>query len=155
VVYVDRVAPYATVLALTLDAKEGYRKFSRLEKLDMLGLYGFYEALDFTPSRLPLAQEYAPVLSFMAHHQGMILLSLTNFLENDSMIRRFHTDPRVEAYELLLQEQIPANPRLQIIEEQEIKRIQRTSTRLPVASWTPKSGLGFCGPFYPMASLVH
>jgi cyclic beta-1,2-glucan synthetase len=137
------ITPYATVLALSVTSKEVIKNLLRLNKFNMLGLYGFYEALDFTESRLPMAQNYAPVLSYMAHHQGMILLALTNFVENHSMIRRFHADPRIEAYELLLQEQIPANPRLQIIEEQEIKRLQRSPSRLPVESWTPKRSLGF------------
>ena len=38
--------------------------------------YGFYEAIDYTPSRLPRGQTSAMVRSFMAHHQGMSLLSL-------------------------------------------------------------------------------
>ena len=49
-----------------------------LERLAAEGLesqYGLYEAIDYTPSRLPLEQSSAMVRSFMAHHQGMSLLS--------------------------------------------------------------------------------
>jgi len=40
----------------------------------------------------------------MAHHQGMSLLALANFLKENVMQRWFHSDPRVQATELLLQE---------------------------------------------------
>jgi cyclic beta-1,2-glucan synthetase len=137
------IAPYASVLALSVRPQAVIDNISQLRKLGMSGLYGFYEAMDFTDTRLPLAKEFAPILSFMAHHQGMIMLSLTNFLENDPMIRRFHADPRIENFVLLLHEQIPANPRLKVIEEQEIRRIQRPSSIKVDESWSPKTNLGF------------
>src|SRR5258708_35294627 len=43
----------------------------------------------------------------MAHHQGMILLSIHNAVLSDRMRDRFHSDPAVRATELLLQERIP------------------------------------------------
>ena len=45
----------------------------------------------------------------MAHHQGMSLVALANYLLDFAMVRRFHADPRVEAGKLLLQERIPCN----------------------------------------------
>ena len=45
--------------------------------------------------------------AFMAHHQGMTLVSLANVLLGDLMVKRFHADPRVQATELLLQERVP------------------------------------------------
>ena len=53
------------------------------------GSYGFYEAIDYTPSRLPRGQTSAVVRSFMAHHQGMSLLSLAHLLLDRPMQRRF------------------------------------------------------------------
>ena len=41
------------------------------------GAYGFYEAIDYTPSRLPPGVDSISVRQFMAHHEGMSLLSLT------------------------------------------------------------------------------
>jgi len=71
------------------------------------GRYGFYEALDFTPSRLPDSQQVAIVQSFMAHHQGMTIVALANALHGGQMRARFHEDPMVQACDLLLQERIP------------------------------------------------
>jgi cyclic beta-1,2-glucan synthetase len=137
------ITPYASVLAIDVNSKEVVENITRLANLDMLGMYGFYEAVDYTDARLPLKKDHAFVRSFMSHHQGMILISLTNFLENESMIRRFHADPRIDAFNLLLQEQIPPQPHFQIIEEEEITRIQRTRAVPSEGSWHPKTNLGF------------
>jgi cyclic beta-1,2-glucan synthetase len=40
----------------------------------------------------------------MAHHQGMVMLSLANFLLDGVVHRWFHSDRRVQATELLLHE---------------------------------------------------
>ena len=74
----------------------------------MLGDYGFYEAVDFTPKRLMMGEKRAIIRSFMIHHQGMIMVSLINTLLDKPMVRRFHTDPQVRSVELLLQEHLPS-----------------------------------------------
>src|SRR6185503_8777644 len=71
------------------------------------GPYGFYEALDYTPRRLPENQKTALVQTSMAHHQAMSLVALTNVLYRGVMQNRFHAEPMVQATELLLQEKIP------------------------------------------------
>ena len=72
------------------------------------GRFGYYEAIDYTPERVPPDVKGGVVLlTYMAHHQGMGLLALDNLLNDSPMQRRFHADPRVEAAELLLQERIP------------------------------------------------
>ena len=71
------------------------------------GRYGFYEAIDYTASRLPRGQSSAVVRSFMAHHQGMSFLSLAYLLLDRPMQRRFESDPSFQATDLLLQERIP------------------------------------------------
>ena len=101
------ITPYATLLALPLRPRAVLQNMERLKQLDMLGMYGFYEAADFTPARLIVGQEMAIVQSYMAHHQGMIMLSLVNYLQGDAMVRRFQRDPRIQSVELLLLEQIP------------------------------------------------
>ena len=55
------------------------------------------------------------VEAYMAHHQGMAFLALTNFLHDNPFPRRFHSDPRVRAFEALLQERIPTLPPLHLI----------------------------------------
>ncbi len=77
-----------------------------------LGSYGFYEAIDFSPSgRRPWFRRHELVRSWMAHHQGMSLLSIANLLHDDVVQRWFHSDPRVQATELLLHEKPVAHVR--------------------------------------------
>ena len=98
------VAPYASVLALGFDSA-ALDNLRWMMKNSWLGAYGFYEAADFTPvpgrSRW---RRFELVKSWMAHHQGMSLLSLANVLEDGVVQRWFHSDPRVQATELLLHE---------------------------------------------------
>ena len=101
------VAPYATALAAMLDPGAALVNFVRLEQAGARGEYGFYEALDYTPSRLPERTSVAVVRTYMAHHQGMSLVSLTNVLKESLFRRRFHSHPMVQAAELLLEERTP------------------------------------------------
>lgn len=102
------VAPYATLLALPIDPAGSVSNIRRLEEEGLDALYGFYEAADYTPSRLQKDKKSNIVKSFMAHHQGMSLISLNNYLNGEIMQVRFHADPRVRSGELLLQEKVPA-----------------------------------------------
>jgi cyclic beta-1,2-glucan synthetase len=104
------IAPYASMLGLSLQPQAVLKNMAALESLNMLGRFGFYEALDYTKTHLPTGQAHATVLSYMAHHQGMILLAACNYLLDDVMVRRFHADERIQSVELLLQEKIPQNP---------------------------------------------
>lgn len=101
------VAPYATALAAMYHTHAAVENFKHLEQLGALGQYGFFEALDFTPSRLAENQKVAFVRCYMAHHQGMSLVSLTNVVLNEVMRRRFHRVPMIQGAELLLQERVP------------------------------------------------
>ncbi|MBU1546831.1 MAG: glycosyl transferase [Proteobacteria bacterium] len=109
------VAPYATLLALIVTPRETVRNLKHLATLGLLGNYGYYEAMDF--SRQPQREGRRGVIieAYMAHHQGMAFLSLTNFLHGNPFPRRFHGDPRVRAFEPLLQERIPVLPSLHLI----------------------------------------
>ena len=101
------IAPYASALALMVEPAEACTNLQRMAAEGYLGLYGFYEAIDYTPSRLPLDQTNAPVQSFMAHHQGMSFLSLAYVLLDRPMQRRFMANPIFQAADLLLQERVP------------------------------------------------
>lgn len=103
------VAPYATMLALEVCPTAAVRNLRRLENEGMLARWGFYEAIDFTPSRLPAGKHAAIVRCFMAHHQGMSFLSLSNLLNDESIRRRFRSSPLMKAAELLLQEGVPVS----------------------------------------------
>ncbi|HET7696560.1 MAG TPA: glucoamylase family protein [Vicinamibacterales bacterium] len=102
------IAPYASALAAPLVAGDVLKNLERLRDLGMSGRYGFYEAIDFTPARVPEKSDRGIVLrTYMAHHQGMTLAALDNALHDYPMQRRFHDDPRVQSADLLLQERIP------------------------------------------------
>ena len=116
------IAPYASILAAPIVAGEVLRNLDRLERLGLTGRYGFYEAIDFTPQRLPPGETHGVVLrTFMAHHQGMSLVALDNALHDYPMQRRFHDDPRVQSADLLLQERVPhqvplKNPPIELVD---------------------------------------
>ena len=101
------IAPYASALALMVAPEEACLNLERMEADGLAGNYGFYEAIDYTPSRLPHGQSRAVVRSFMTHHQGMSLLSLAHVLLNRQMQKRFESEPMFQATMLLLQERIP------------------------------------------------
>ncbi len=101
------VAPYATALAAMVDPEAAARNFAHLTIIGALGRYGFYEALDYTRTRLPEGEDVAIVRAFMAHHQGMTVVAIANALLDGKMRARFHAEPIVQATELLLQERTP------------------------------------------------
>ena len=102
------IAPYASILAAPLDPQGVAENLARLREVGASGRYGFYESIDYTIDRLPKDRTGGIVLAtYMAHHQGMSLVSLDNALNLSPMQRRFHSDPRIQAAELLLQERIP------------------------------------------------
>jgi cellobiose phosphorylase len=101
------IAPYASALALMVAPEEACLNLQRLAAEGFEGKYGFYEAIDYTPSRLPHGQSSAVVRSFMAHHVGMSLLSLAYLLLDRPMQKRFESDPVFQATMLLLQERVP------------------------------------------------
>ena len=101
------VAPYATMMALMVDPKAAVLNLARLADEGLASTYGFYEAIDYTPSRLPRGEKSAVVRSHMAHHQGMGLLALAYLLLDRPMQRRFESDRALQATLLLLQERVP------------------------------------------------
>lgn len=101
------IAPYASVLGLLIDPKAACANLERLKAEGYEGKYGFYEAIDFTPSRLVRGQRHALIQTFMAHHQGMSLLSLAHLLLDQPMQQRFEADTQMQTALLLLQERVP------------------------------------------------
>jgi|CXWL01.1.fsa_nt_gi cellobiose phosphorylase len=101
------IAPYASALALMVAPEEACLNLQRLAAEGVEGPFGMYEAIDYTPSRLPRGQSSVVVRSYMAHHEGMSLLSLAYLLLGRPMQKRFESDPMFQATTLLLQERIP------------------------------------------------
>jgi cyclic beta-1,2-glucan synthetase len=101
------IAPYATALAAMIDPAAALKNFHALEVAGGSGGFGFYEALDYTSTRVPEGETVAVVRSFLAHHQGMSLVAIGDVLNDGVMRSRFHAEPMVRATELLLQERTP------------------------------------------------
>ena len=116
------VAPYATALATMVDPQAAARNFHHLADLGARGRYGWYDALDYTKTRLPKGADVAVVRAYMAHHQGMSVIAIANTLLDGAFRARFHQEPIVQATELLLQERMPNDvaifrPRIERIDD--------------------------------------
>jgi cyclic beta-1,2-glucan synthetase len=107
------ISPYSTFLALLADAKGAAENIGKLETMGLLGAYGFYEAADFSASRLKPGSAFEIVRCWLAHHQGMSLMAVANVLCNASSQRRFHAEPMVASTERLLHEKAPRMPILE------------------------------------------
>ncbi len=103
------IAPYATVMALMIAPRKACENLQRMSAEGRSGTYGFYEAVDYTPARLPPGESSVTIRSFMGHHQAMSLLALDNLLQGNPMPRRFMACPLLKAAELLLQERVPTS----------------------------------------------
>ena len=120
------ISPYSTFLAMGLLRKEALTNLRRMAEMGWTGRYGFYEAADYTQgashsksSQTVSSQAKEPrlVRSWMAHHQGMSLLAVTNLLRNNIFQTWFHANPRVRAAELLLHEKALSKETLSALEE--------------------------------------
>ena len=136
------IAPYATVMALMVAPQEACQNLLHLSEAGFEARFGLYEAIDFTPSRLPRGQGRAVVRSFMVHHQGMGYLSLASQLLGSPMQRRFKADPQLQATLPLLQERIPQSGAsfahtTELSEGQLVSNLPETPTRVYNTPHTP------------------
>ncbi len=98
------ISPYSTMLALEYSGKKGLSNLKALQDIGAYGEYGFYEAADFTVPDPVTLKDYCIVKTFMAHHQGMSILAIDNYLNTGVMRRRFHAAPMIKAVQTLLEE---------------------------------------------------
>jgi len=138
------VAPYATALALPIRTRAAISNLRALGGLGLIGSYGFFDAVDFTPERVAAGSDFAPVRAYMAHHQGMILAALGNVLCDSIMVRRFHGDPHIRAVELLIQERVPQElpPEIRSLAAREAPLRSRSEFPAPYP-WVPRSAAEF------------
>jgi len=101
------ISSYGSILAIPDKPKEVIFNLKQLEKKEMFNKYGFYESIDYTPARLKKGEKSSPVKTYMAHHQGLILLSINNLFNNNILQKRFIENPEIEAVSILLQERMP------------------------------------------------
>lgn len=115
------ISPYSTFLSLEDEPDKAIENLRRLEKIGAIGKYGFYEAVDYTQSRIKNNKREI-VKSYMAHHQGLIFLSLNNLLNNNILKERFNKNPEIEATNILLQERMPVQ---MIITKEKKEKIEK------------------------------
>ena len=101
------VSSYAGILAINEVPKEEIKNLKWLEKEGAYGKFGFYESIDYTPQRVEKGKKSAVVKTYMAHHQGLILLSINNLFHNNILAKRFMENPEINSVSILLQETMP------------------------------------------------
>ena len=101
------VSSYGSILAIGDCPKDEIKNLKNLEKEGMLDKYGFYEAIDYTPERVEKGKTSSVVKTYMAHHQGLILLSINNLFNDKILQKRFMENPEIKAVSILLQETMP------------------------------------------------
>jgi cyclic beta-1,2-glucan synthetase len=121
------VSPYSTFLSLLVDTKSGLENIRKMKELGFVGPYGFYESVDFTPSRVAPGNQFEIARCWLAHHQGMSLMSIANVLCDSSSQRRFHAEPMVMATERLLHEKVPRTSLLEATTASEDNSVEPAS----------------------------
>jgi cyclic beta-1,2-glucan synthetase len=101
------ITPYAAVLALSVDPAAAVKNLRRMETLGWLGPFGFFESADYKEAAPGAAKSPATVFCWMAHHQGMSLLAISNLLSESVFQRLFHEEVMIAATERLLHERVP------------------------------------------------
>ena len=119
------VSSYGTMLAVNDCPKDTVNNLRQLEKEGMYDRYGFYESIDYTASRLKKGETKAVVKTYMAHHQGLILLSIDNLFNNNVLQKRFMQNPEMQSVEILLEEKMPDNV---IITKEQKEKVEKVKT---------------------------
>lgn len=129
------VAPYATALALSCWPQAAVSNLQLLDKLGTTSIYGFIDALDYTPERRPPGQKFRAVKTYMAHHQGMVLGAIGNALHDDILVKRTMAEKKLLALEILLQERIPWDATTEKGRIQEVREAPAQQLRPVVQLW--------------------
>ena len=96
------ISPYSSLLAISADDRAVYNNMQALKQLDMTDEYGFFESYD--------DEDHVTVKAHYAHHQGMILASLTNYLQHNRLQHLFMQSPVMQSMETLLKEKAQVKP---------------------------------------------
>ncbi len=118
------VSSYGTILAINDAPIDTIENLKRLEKEGMYNKYGFYESIDYTLSRLRKGEKNAVIKTYMAHHQGLILLSLDNLFNRNILQKRFMNNPEIESVEILLEERMPENVILTKEQKERVEKVK-------------------------------
>ncbi|MBR5227285.1 MAG: hypothetical protein IKV94_01435 [Clostridia bacterium] len=101
------VSPYSSLMCLNYSPRKVFSNIKALKKYNSYSTYGFYEAIDFTKMHIGKNKKYEVVKTYMAHHQGMILTAINNYLNGEVIKNRFHANPNIDAADILLKERVP------------------------------------------------
>ena len=97
------ISPYSSLMTIGIDDRAVYDNIKRFKALNMYDEgYGFFESYD--------EEDKVPVRAHYAHHQGMILASLTNYLADHCLQRYFMQEPTMKSMETLLKEKAQVKP---------------------------------------------
>ncbi|MCR4829340.1 MAG: hypothetical protein K5864_07760 [Bacteroidales bacterium] len=96
------ISPYSSLMTIGIDDRAVYDNMLRFKALGMYDEYGFYESYD--------EEDHVPVKAHYAHHQGMILAALTNYLGDHCLQRHFMQEPTMRSMETLLKEKAQVKP---------------------------------------------
>ena len=118
------ISAYGSILAITEEPKEVVENLKRLEKQGMYSKYGFYESIDYTPNRVEKSKKYEEVKTYMAHHQGLILLSINNLINNNILQKRFMLNPEMQSINILLEERMPENVIITKEKKEKVEKIK-------------------------------
>lgn len=100
----DRIvlSPYSSLMAIGVDDRAVYDNLQRFKQLGMYDEFGLYESYD--------DEDHVPVKAHYAHHQGMILASLANYLADHCLQRFFMQEPAMRSMDTLLKEKAQVKP---------------------------------------------
>ena len=101
------VSPYSSLICLEYSPRNVYNNIKQLRKYNAYSTYGFYESIDFTKAHIGKNKKYELVKTYMAHHQGMTLTAINNYINNGIIQERFHANPNIDAADILLKERVP------------------------------------------------
>ena len=96
------ISPYSSLMAISINPRAVYENLRRFKGLDMYDRFGFYESYD--------DEDHVHVLAHYAHHQGMILASLANYLCDNCLQKFFMQEPAMRSMETLLKEKAQVKP---------------------------------------------
>ena len=102
------ISPYSTIMSLMVAPDDAYDNLQVLKEEGFEGEYGFYEAIDYTTSRLLRKQTKRCYQIIYGASPGYDVSCLFAYLLlNKPMQQRFEAEVQVKSALLLLQERIP------------------------------------------------
>ncbi|MBP5515615.1 MAG: hypothetical protein J6X86_01575 [Bacteroidales bacterium] len=96
------ISPYSSLMAIGVNDRAVYNNMQLFKALEMYDEFGFYESYD--------EEDHVSVKAHYAHHQGMILASLTNYLADNCLQQFFMQEPAMKSMETLLKEKAQVKP---------------------------------------------